>query len=142
MITHLTKRRIKMKKTVLAMVLVMGLGSALMADMAAGKFAFDMKSTLKANGKADEQMTYLLKNMSRDISSVIVAKDQSVTLIGQNRKGKARKQTFPCKSVSKTKCTIAAGRGMEIETASARQLKLGMKMQNGKMLYLLYAVKK
>jgi len=123
-----------MKKLVSAIVLVLGISAVLMADT----YKFDMKSTLKANGKADEQMTYLLKNMSKDISTVVVNKDKSVTLIGQNRKGKARKQKFSCKTVSKNKCTIAAGPGMEVDTANRKQLKLGMKMQNGRMLHLLY----
>ena len=117
-----------MNKIVLAVTLVISMGTALMADITAGTFKFDMKSTLKANGKADEQMTYLLKNMSKDISSVIVNNDKSVTLVGQNRAGKARKQKFASKKLSKNKYMISAGRGMEITPVNSKQLKLGMKM--------------
>jgi len=131
---------IRIKKVILAMVVMLGMSTMLIANMTAGTFKFDMTSTLKANGKADEQMTYLLKNMSKDISTVIVGKDNSVTLIGENRKGKARKQKFVTKKVSENKYTIAAGRGMEISPVGSKELKLGMKMQNGKMLNLLYAL--
>lgn len=124
-----------MKKTVLAMVLALGMGSVLMADMIVGTFAFDMKSTLKANGKADEQMTHLLKNISKDINAVIVNKDKSVTLSN----GKAKKEKFPYEKVSDNKYTIAAGGGIEITPVSSKQLKLGLKMQNGKMIHLFYA---
>jgi hypothetical protein len=65
--------------------LVVLLGNLAMADLPTGTFGFDMKSTLKANGTADEQMTYLLKNMSKDIKTVTVAKGQKVTLEGMCR---------------------------------------------------------
>ncbi len=121
---------------------MIGMGSALMADVPTGTFGFDMKSTLKANGKADEQMTYVLKNMSKDIKTVTVAKSKKVTLVGENRKGKARKQTFECKTVSENSCKISAGRGMTLSSSDAKHLKLGMPMQNRKVLYLFYSLKK
>ena len=127
------------KKTVLAIVVMLGMGTTLIADMKIGTFAFDMKSTFKANGSADEQMTYLLKNMSKDINTVTVNKDKSVTLVGENRQGKSREEKFPYKKVSKNKYKIDAGSGIEITPVGGKQLKLGLKMQNGKMLHLLYA---
>ncbi len=121
---------------------MIGMGSALMADVPTGTFGFDMKSTLKANGKADEQMTYVLKNMSKDIKTVTVAKSKKVTLVGENRKGKARKQTFECKTVSENSCKISAGRGMTLRSSDVKHIKLEMPMQNGKLLYLHYSLKK
>jgi hypothetical protein len=118
------------------------LGTWAMADLPMGTFGFDMKSTLKANGKADEQMTYLLKNMSKDISTVNVSKGKKVTLVGVNRKGKARKQTFVCKEISKNSCEIPAGRGMQLTASDAKHLKLDMPMQNGKKLHLHYSLTK
>ncbi len=131
-----------MKKAVLTTVVIMGIGSALMADLPTGTFGFDMKSTLKANGKADEQMVYLLKNMSKDIRAVSVAKGKKVTLVGENRKGKVRKQTFECKTVSGNSCKISAGRGMTLRSSDAKRIKLEMPMQNGKLLYLHYNLTK
>lgn len=125
-----------MKKIVLVM--VFGMCSMLMADMTVGTFGFDMKSTLKSNGKADEQMTYLLKNMSKDINKVIVNKDKSVTLSN----GKERKEKFSYKKVAENKYKIDAGRGIELTPVSNKKLKLGMKMQNSKMLYLMYTLAK
>ncbi len=107
-----------------------------------GTFEFDMKSTLKANGEADEQMTYLLKNMSKDIKTVAVAKGKKVTLVGENREGKARKQTFECKTVSENSCKISAGRGMTLSSSDTKHIKLEIPMQNGKLLYLHYNLKK
>jgi len=131
-----------MKKIVLITIAMMGIGSALMADLPIGTFGFDMKSTLKANGKANEQMRYLLKNMSKDIKTVRVAKGKKVTLVGENRKGKVRKQTFECKTVSENSCKISAGRGMTLSSSDAKYVKLEMPMQNGKLLYLHYSLKK
>jgi hypothetical protein len=113
-----------------------------MADLPTGTFGFNMKSTLKANGKANEQMTYLLKNMSKDISTVSVAKGKKVTLVGVNRKGKARKQTFTYKEISKNIYQISAGRGMQLTASDAKHLKLDMAMQNGKTLHLFYSLGK
>ncbi len=76
--------------------------------------------------------------MSKDIQSVSVGKDSKVTLVGKNRKGQARKQTFVYNEISKDTYTISAGRGMQITSTDAKHLKLGLTMQNGKMLYLLY----
>lgn len=121
-----------MKKIVLAIIVM---GSALMADMTAGAWKFDMKSSLKANGKADEQVTHLLKNMSKDIHVVTVNKDKSVLLSN----GKDRKEKFPYKKVADNRYKIDAGSGIEIIPVNSKQLKLGLKMQNGKMFYLLYA---
>ena len=50
-----------MKSILKSLGLVVLLGTSAMADLPTGTFGFDMKSTLKANGNADEQMTYLLK---------------------------------------------------------------------------------
>jgi hypothetical protein len=129
-----------MKKILLAVVLLIGMGSVLMADLPIGTFGFDMKSTLKANGKADEQMTYLLKNMSQDINSVTVSSDKSVTLIGKNRKGKLRKENFSYKKVSKGTYEISAGNGIKIRSSDAKHLKLDLAMQNGKVIHLLYGL--
>jgi hypothetical protein len=122
--------------------LVVLLGNLAMADLPTGTFGFNMKSTLKANGKANEQMTYLLKNMSKDISTVSVAKGKKVTLVGVNRKGKARKQTFTYKEISKNIYQISAGRGMQLTASDAKHLKLDMAMQNGKTLHLFYSLDK
>jgi hypothetical protein len=131
-----------MKSIFKSLGLVVLLGTWAMADLPMGTFGFDMKSTLKANGKADEQMPYLLKNMSKDISTVNVSKGKKVTLVGVNRKGKARKQTFVCKEISKNSCEIPAGRGMQLTTSDAKHLKLDMPMQNGKTLHLFYSLGK
>jgi len=128
-------------KTILKNVgLVVLLGTWAMADLPIGIFGFDMKSTLKANGNADEQMTYLLKNMSQDIHSVSVAKGKKMTLEGKNRKGKSRKETFPYKEVSKGTYKIAAGSGIKITSSNVKHLKLDLKMQNGKTIHLLYSL--
>ena len=132
-----------MKRVLKSLFWVVLLGTWAIADLPTGTFEFDMTSTLKANGKADEQMTYLLKNMSKDIETVTVTKGKKVTLSGVNRKGKARKQTFEYEEVSKNTYKIPAGRkGMEVTSSDDKHLKLGLSMQNGKMLYLLYALMK
>ncbi len=113
-----------------------------MADLPIGTFGFDMKSTLKANGKVNEQMTYLLTNMSKDIQSVTVAQGKKVTLMGVNRKGKARKQTFSYKKISKNTYEISAGRGIQLTSSDAKHLKLDMSMQNGKKIHLFYSLTK
>jgi len=132
-----------MKKPILTtIIVVLGISTSLMADLPIGTFEFDMKSTLKTNGKANEQMTYLLKNMSKDIKTVTVAKGKKVTLVGKNRKGKVRQQTFECKMVSKNSCKISAGRGIKLSFSDAKYVKLQMPMQNGKLLYLNYKKEK
>ena len=131
-----------MKNVLKRLGLVVLLGTWAMADLPTGTFSFDMKSTLKVNGNADEQMTYLLKNMSKDIKTVTVAKGKKVTLVGVNRKGKARKQTFVYKEISKNTYQIPAGRGMQLTASDAKHLKLDMAMQNGKKLHLLYSLSK
>jgi len=113
-----------------------------MADLPMGKFKFNMKSTLKANKNANEQLLYLLKNMSKDIKIVSVAKGKKVILEGQNRKGKARKQTFTYEEVSKNSYRIPAGRGMEVTSLDSKHLTLGLAMQNGKVLHLVYTLMK
>ncbi len=113
-----------------------------MADLPIGTFGFDMKSTLKANGNANEQMTYLLKNMSKDIKNVTVAQGKKVTLMGVNRKGKARKQTFIYKKISKNTYEIPAGRGMQLTASDAKHLKLDLVMQNGEKIHLYYSLTK
>jgi len=127
-----------MKKIVLAIAVMVGMSSALMADMTAGSWKFDMKSSLKANGKADEQVKHLLKSMSKDINAVIVNKDKSVTLSN----GKSKQEKFSYTKVADNKYKINAGRGMEITLVNSKQLKLGLKMQNGKTFNVLYAPKK
>jgi len=127
-----------MKKIVLAIAVMVGMSSALMADMPAGSWKFDMKSSLKANGKADEQVKHLLKSMSKEINAVIVNKDKSVTLSN----GKSKQEKFPYTKVADNKYKINAGRGMEITLVNSKQLKLGLKMQNGKTFNVLYAPKK
>ena len=131
-----------MKTLLKSLGLVVLLGNLAVADLPTGTFGFDMKSTLKTNGKADEQMTYLLKNMSKDIKTVTVAKGKKVTLVGVNRKGKARKQTFAYKEISKNTYQIPAGRGMQLTASDAKHLKLDMPMQNGKKLHLFYSLTK
>jgi hypothetical protein len=131
-----------MQRILKSLGLVVLLGNLAMADLPTGTFGFDMKSTVKANGTADEQMTYLLKNMSKDIKTITVANGQKVTLEGVNRKWKARKQTFACKKISKNSCEIPAGRGMQLTAANAKHLKLDMPMQNGKKLHLHYSLSK
>ena len=131
-----------MKRVLKSLGLVVLLGTWAMADLPTGTFGFDMKSTLKANGNADEQMTYLLKNMSKDIKTVTVAKGKKVTLVGVNRKGKARKQTFSYKKISKNTYQIPAGRGMQLTASDTKHLKLDMPMQNGKKLHLFYRLTK
>ena len=131
-----------MKSILKSLGLVVLLGNLAMADLPMGTFGFDMESTLKANGTANEQMTYMLKNMSKDIKTVTVEKDKKVTLMGVNRKGKARKQTFTCKEISKNSCEILAGRGMQFTASDAKHLKLDMPMQNGKKLHLHYNLSK
>ena len=131
-----------MKSVLKSLGLVVLLGTWAMADLPTGTFGFDMKSTLKANGNADEQMTYLLKNMSKDIKTVTVAKGKKVTLVGVNRKGKVRKQTFTYKEISKNTYQIPAGRGMQLIASDAKHLKLDMPMQNGKKLHLFYSLTK
>ena len=71
-----------MKSILKSLGLVVLLGNLAMADLPTGTFGFDMKSTVKANGTADEQMTYLLKKMSKNITSVTVTNGQKVTLEG------------------------------------------------------------
>jgi len=127
-----------MKKIVLAIAVMVGMSSALMADMTAGSWKFDMKSSLKANGKADEQVKHLLKSMSKEINAVIVNKDKSVTLSN----GKNKQEKFPYTKVADNKYKISAGRGMEITLVNSKQLKLGLKMQNGTTFNVLYAPKK
>lgn len=131
-----------MKSVLKSAGLVLVLGAWAMADLPVGTFTFDMKPTLKANGKADEQMTYLLKNMSKDIQTITVSKGQKVTLTGVNRKGKARKHTFACQQKSKNACEIAAGRGMLITALDAKHIKLDMPMQNGEKLHILFRLRK
>ena len=131
-----------MKVVMKSLGLVVLLGSLAMADLPIGTFGFDMKSTLKANGEADEQMTYLLKNMSKDIKTITVAKGKKVTLEGVNREGNVRKHTFDYTEISKDKYNIPAGRGMEATSSDANYLKLDMAMQNGKKLHLHFSLKK
>jgi len=80
--------------------------------------------------------------MSKDIKTVTVLKGKKVTLSGVNRKGKARKQTFSYEEVSKNTYEIPAGRGMEATSSDAKHLNLGLPMQNGKVLHLLYTLTK
>jgi vesicle coat complex subunit len=86
------------------------------------------------------QITYLLKNMSKDIKTVSVSKAKKVTIEGQNRKGKHRKQTFTYKEISKNTYEIPAGRGIQVTASDAKHLKLDMPMQNGKKLHLFYSL--
>ena len=60
-----------MKSIFKSLGLVVLLGNFAMADLPTGTFGFDMKSTLKANGTADEQMTYMLKNMSNVLNEFL-----------------------------------------------------------------------
>ena len=126
-----------MKKIVITAILMVGMGSSLMADIKTGVFSFDMGKSVKEN----EVSQSLLENMSKNTSLIIINKDKTVTLVGENRKGKEMKKSFPYTKSSKNTYKITAGRGIELKSNGDTQLKAGFKLQNDNVLFLYYSLK-